>query len=79
MTSAGWMEYNAGVAAGLVCLDTQAPDMFSRLIDGLAPPDSLLGQTSVEMAKLLNHPQEFWKEVMSLERFPVTLDHSRTR
>lgn len=40
--------------------------MFSRVINGFAPADSLLVQASAEMAELLNHPQGFRDKVISL-------------
>lgn len=66
LTSGGWMAHHAGIAAGLIGLTSEAHDMFSRVIDGNAPPGSLLMQASVAMAKLLDCPQGFRDKVMSL-------------
>lgn len=66
LTSGGWMAYHAGIAAGLEGLRGDADDMFARVINGYAPPDSLLTQGAARMAGLLDDPRSFRDEVTSL-------------
>lgn len=66
MSSGGWMAYHAGVAAGLTGLGDDANEMFARVANGFAQPNSALAQAARHMAKLVDEPERFRNEAASL-------------
>jgi len=62
----GWMAYNAGVIAALVGRTDAATEMFGRVLNGPAPPSSVLHATAQRMAHLAADAGSFKAEVASL-------------
>lgn len=62
----GWMAYHAGVAAGLIGSIEDANEMFARVSNGFAQPNSLLAQAAKRIASLVDDPRHFRKEAAAL-------------
>ena len=62
----GWMAYNAGVIAALVGRKDAATEMFDRVLNGPAPPGSVLHATAKRMAHLAADAANFRSELASL-------------
>lgn len=65
-STGGWMAYNAGIAAGIAGLSAEASEMFTRVLNGFASPDSVLVQAAGRMAALLDQPSDFRDTINSL-------------
>jgi hypothetical protein len=62
----GWMAYNAGVIAALVGRIDSACEMFDRVLNGPAPPGSVLHATAKRMSHFAADAARFKCEVASL-------------
>jgi len=62
-TRGGWAAFNAGMAAGIVGMRTEAKEMFARVTNGFAPPTSALALAAARMSPLVDHPSVFTDEV----------------
>lgn len=62
----GWMAYNAGVIAALVGRTDSATKMFDRVLNGPAPPGSVLHAAAKRMAHLAADAAHFKCEVALL-------------
>ena len=62
----GWVDYHAGVAAGLAGRANDATEMFGRILNSPAPTDSILHPAAERMARLASEPVALRRAVVSL-------------